>query len=211
MKIKRFMAIARLNLLIQLRDPIPTILMTIIPLMLTPFLIPSSKTLLISEGYASATGAEQVVPGMAVLFSFLSVQFIVQSFLAEHPAPVDRSNTGRYHHGENGSHLSDPGCAAYCSAGCGKPPVWLPPQREHSSACHSGTYILCSPHRLRSSAVPVDPVRKHSTSPGKPCRDADGRDRRRYRLDFRVPRLGPAGVKNIPLTQSIRSAWIRQA
>ena len=84
MKIKRFMAIARLNLLIQLRDPIPTILMTIIPLMLTPFLIPSSKTLLISEGYASATGAEQVVPGMAVLFSFLSVQFIVQSFFDEH-------------------------------------------------------------------------------------------------------------------------------
>ena len=46
MKIKRFMAIARLNLLIQLRDPIPTILMTIIPLMLTPFLIPSQKDIL---------------------------------------------------------------------------------------------------------------------------------------------------------------------
>lgn len=84
MKIKRFMAIARLNLLIQLRDPTPTILMTIIPLILTPFMIPSFKTLLISEGYASATGAEQVVPGMAVLFSFLSVQFIVQSFFDEH-------------------------------------------------------------------------------------------------------------------------------
>lgn len=81
---RRFLAVARLNVLLQLRDPGVLVLMTLIPLVLIPFMIPSCRSMLAEEGYVGATGAEQAVPGMAVLFSFLSVQTVVQSFFREH-------------------------------------------------------------------------------------------------------------------------------
>lgn len=84
MRPKRFLAVVRLEALLQLRDAGLVVLMTLVPLVLMPFMIPACKTMLVSEGYLSATGAEQAVPGMAALFSFLSVQVIVQSFFHEH-------------------------------------------------------------------------------------------------------------------------------
>lgn len=84
MQPRRFLAVVRLGSLLQLRDAGIVVLMTLVPLVLMPFMVPACKTMLLSEGYAFATGAEQAVPGMAVLFSFLSVQVIVQSFFREH-------------------------------------------------------------------------------------------------------------------------------
>ncbi len=84
MQPKRFAAVVRLQALLQARDAGLVILMALIPLLLMPFMIPACRTMLVSEGYAGASGAEQAVPGMATLFSFLSVQVIVQSFFREH-------------------------------------------------------------------------------------------------------------------------------
>lgn len=84
MRPRRYLAVVRLGALLQLRDAGLVVLMTLTPLVLMPFMIPACKTMLVSEGYAAATGAEQAVPGMATLFSFLSVQVIVQSFFREH-------------------------------------------------------------------------------------------------------------------------------
>lgn len=84
MRPRRYLAVVRLGAFLQLRDAGLVVLMTLTPLVLMPFMIPACKTMLVSEGYLAATGAEQAVPGMATLFSFLSVQVIVQSFFREH-------------------------------------------------------------------------------------------------------------------------------
>lgn len=84
MSIRNTMAMARLNLLLQAKEPSVPVLMTIIPIVLTPFMIPGNRNTLLAEGYAHATGAEQAVPGFAILFSFFSVQLIVQMFFNEH-------------------------------------------------------------------------------------------------------------------------------
>lgn len=77
-------AIARLNLLLQMRDLVSHLLMIAIPLLLTPFLIPGARAQLHAAGYLMATGAEQVVPGFAVLFAFLSTQLVITLFFREY-------------------------------------------------------------------------------------------------------------------------------
>lgn len=83
MSISRTVSVARLNLLLQAQEPSIPILMTIIPIVLTPFMVPGNRNTLLAEGYTHATGAEQAVPGFAILFSFFSVQLIVQMFFNE--------------------------------------------------------------------------------------------------------------------------------
>lgn len=80
----RSAAVLRTNLLLQVRDPMVHLLMVAVPLVIIPFLIPAAKAQLQVEGYLHATGAEQVVPGFAVLFSFLSVQQIIMMFFHEY-------------------------------------------------------------------------------------------------------------------------------
>lgn len=70
MSISRTVSVARLNLLLQAQEPSIPILMTIIPIVLTPFMVPGNRNTLLAEGYTHATGAEQAVPGFAILFSF---------------------------------------------------------------------------------------------------------------------------------------------
>lgn len=83
MSFPRSLAVARANVLLQLRDPAVHVLMVAIPLVLIPFLLPASKAQLHAEGYLYATGAEQAVPGFAVLFAFLSTQSVVMMFFRE--------------------------------------------------------------------------------------------------------------------------------
>jgi ABC-2 type transport system permease protein len=80
---RRIFAVARLNALLQTQEPSVPVLMAVIPIVLTPFMIPGNRMTLVAEGYMHATGAEQAVPGFAVLFSFFSVQLIVQMFFDE--------------------------------------------------------------------------------------------------------------------------------
>jgi ABC-2 type transport system permease protein len=46
-------------------------------------MLPAAKTQLIAQGYFHANGSEQVIPGLAVLFSFFSIQLIIQMFFDE--------------------------------------------------------------------------------------------------------------------------------
>jgi len=80
----RSAAVARTNLLLQLRDPASHLLMVLIPLVLIPFLLPTARAQLQLEGFPHATGAEQVVPGFGILFAFLSVQQVITGFFDEH-------------------------------------------------------------------------------------------------------------------------------
>ena len=81
--LKKLSAVIRLNIRLQLSDPTGTLILTVIPLILIPFMASAFKSMLVADGYADATGAEQAVPSMAVLFSFLSVQNIISSFFSE--------------------------------------------------------------------------------------------------------------------------------
>jgi len=84
MSFPRSLAIARSSARLLLSDPAPTIAMTAVPLVFIPFLIPGARAQLQLAGLSNASGAEQVVPGMLVLFAFLSVQTTVMLFFREH-------------------------------------------------------------------------------------------------------------------------------
>ena len=83
-QLKQLWAMTRWNIRLQLTDPAPTLILTVIPLVLIPFMMPAFKSMLLADGYTGATGAEQAVPSMAILFSFLAVQNIIGSFFNEH-------------------------------------------------------------------------------------------------------------------------------
>lgn len=78
------LTVLRTSLRIQRGDLATPIVMAVLPLVLTPFLIPGARAQLEASGYPDATGAEQVVPGFAALFGFLAVQQIVTGFGREH-------------------------------------------------------------------------------------------------------------------------------
>ena len=82
-QLKQIGAMTRLNIRLQLTDPAPTLILTVIPLVLIPFMMPAFKSMLLADGYTGVTGAEQAVPSIAILFSFLAVQNIIGSFFNE--------------------------------------------------------------------------------------------------------------------------------
>ena len=82
-QLRQLGAMTRLNIRLQLTDPAPTLILTVIPLVLIPFMMPAFKSMLLADGYAGVTGAEQAVPSIAILFSFLAVQNIIGSFFNE--------------------------------------------------------------------------------------------------------------------------------
>ncbi|HEY0117323.1 MAG TPA: ABC transporter permease [Cellulomonas sp.] len=84
MSFSRSLAVARGGARLLLSDPAPTIAMTAVPIVFIPFLIPGVRAQLRLAGATTATGAEHVVPGMLVLFAFLSVQTTVMLFYREH-------------------------------------------------------------------------------------------------------------------------------
>lgn len=84
MNLGRIAAIARQDLKILRTDPMPAMLLIVMPLILMPFLQPAFKLALHVEGHHGATGAEQVVPGMAVTFGFFLVWNVSLGFYREH-------------------------------------------------------------------------------------------------------------------------------
>ena len=82
-QLRQLGAMTRLNIRLQLTDPAPTLILTVIPLVLIPFMMPAFKSMLLADGYSDVTGAEQAVPSIAILFSFLAVQNIIGSFFNE--------------------------------------------------------------------------------------------------------------------------------
>lgn len=77
-------AVFRHNINVLLADPAPIIVSTLMPLVLMAFLQGMGQAVLESEGFTAASGAEQVVPGMAVLFSLFGVIYLGMAFFQEH-------------------------------------------------------------------------------------------------------------------------------
>lgn len=72
------------NLLLARRDAAPVVVMIAMPLVLMAFLQPALRLSLKAEGYAAATGAEQAVPGMAVMFVLYMVGVVGFRIFEEH-------------------------------------------------------------------------------------------------------------------------------
>ena len=68
--LKKSAAVVRLNIRLQLMDPTPTLILSIFPLVMIPFMEPAFKSMLLADSYTNVTGIEQTIPGMAIFFSF---------------------------------------------------------------------------------------------------------------------------------------------
>jgi len=84
MSVRRITAIVWQDLKILRADPMPAIMLIAMPLLLMPFLKSAFDVVLHVEGHRRATGAEQVVPGMAVTFGFFLVGNVSLGFYREH-------------------------------------------------------------------------------------------------------------------------------
>lgn len=79
-----FGAIFRNELRLLKRDTAVVVLILAMPLVVTSILKSTMASSLQASGVQGANGAEQVVPGIALLFSFFLVAFISFSFFREH-------------------------------------------------------------------------------------------------------------------------------
>jgi ABC-2 type transport system permease protein len=80
----RSRVLLRQNWALLMADPAPIVLLTAMPLVMMTFLQGTGRAVLRSAGYPTASGAELVVPGMAVMFAFFGVGFIGTAFFSEH-------------------------------------------------------------------------------------------------------------------------------
>ena len=80
----RSRVLMRQNWALLMADPAPIVLLTLMPVVMMTFLQGTSRAVLRGAGYANASGAELVVPGMAVMFAFFGVGFIGTAFFSEH-------------------------------------------------------------------------------------------------------------------------------
>lgn len=76
--------IARLNLRLAFTDAGTMLVLILMPLAMMAFLQPLGRLQLAQQGYPGGNGAELVVPGMAVLFSFYSTTYVGIAFFREH-------------------------------------------------------------------------------------------------------------------------------
>ena len=74
----------RQNVRLLLSDPSPIVITTVMPIVMMAFLRGTGEAVLRQQGYPDATGAEVVVPGMAVLFALFGVGYIAVGFFSEH-------------------------------------------------------------------------------------------------------------------------------
>lgn len=84
MNLRRVAAIARQDLRVLRTDPMAVVPLIVLPLVVMPFLLPAFRAAFHFAGLHRATGAEQVVPGMAVTFGFFLVMNTCTSFFREH-------------------------------------------------------------------------------------------------------------------------------
>jgi ABC-2 type transport system permease protein len=66
------------------RDPTPLLVLVVFPIITIAFLKPALQPALAQSGYPGASGAEQVVPGQAVMSAFFLVSLVTLAFFAEH-------------------------------------------------------------------------------------------------------------------------------
>lgn len=78
------LSLARHELELLRRDPVPFVLLLGLPLAIMWFFRPALALALFAEGHVHATGAEQAVPGVATTFSLFLVGFVGLSFFRDH-------------------------------------------------------------------------------------------------------------------------------
>jgi ABC-2 type transport system permease protein len=66
------------------RDPLPVLVLVMFPIITMAFLKPAFRPALVQAGHPQANGAEQVVPGQAVMSGFFVVSLITFAFFSEH-------------------------------------------------------------------------------------------------------------------------------
>jgi ABC-2 type transport system permease protein len=66
------------------RDPLPVLVLVIFPVITMAFLKPAFRPALVQAGHPQANGAEQVVPGQAVMSGFFVVSLMTFAFFSEH-------------------------------------------------------------------------------------------------------------------------------
>jgi len=66
------------------RDPLPIMVLVIFPVITMAFLKPAFQPALVQAGHLGANGAEQVVPGQAVISAFFVVSLVSNGFFFEH-------------------------------------------------------------------------------------------------------------------------------
>jgi ABC-2 type transport system permease protein len=82
--LRRVLAIAGNDLALLRQDPFVPILLVAMPIAVMAFVRPAFAPALRSEGYPAANGAEQAVPGIALMFVFFMVTFAALGFFREH-------------------------------------------------------------------------------------------------------------------------------
>jgi ABC-2 type transport system permease protein len=66
------------------RDPVPMMVLIMFPIITIAFVKPAFRAALQQTGYPNANGAEQVVPGQAVMNAFFVVSLVTFSFFSEY-------------------------------------------------------------------------------------------------------------------------------
>ena len=84
MSVRRSLAVTKHELRLLLRSPGVLISLVAMPLLMMAFFKPLFRTTLHTEGFGTANGAEQAVPGLSVLFALFLVTFVAFGFFKEH-------------------------------------------------------------------------------------------------------------------------------
>lgn len=84
MSLRRSLEIAANDAALLLKEPTWPIILGVMPLLIIAFFRPAWAPVLQSEGYPTANGAEQAVPGAAVMFAFFVTMFASLGFFREY-------------------------------------------------------------------------------------------------------------------------------
>jgi len=79
----RTLVVANARMLLSTEGP-SVALMMLLPFVFMAFLVPTTRAALVAGGHQDANGAEQVVPGMTVMFAFFSTGTAASLFFREH-------------------------------------------------------------------------------------------------------------------------------
>jgi ABC-2 type transport system permease protein len=81
---RRLLIISRHQAKLLLGNPGALVIFVIIPLLTMVIMKTTQKSALLGAGYRHVNGAEQVVPGLTVMFAFFWLVFVGRTFFAEH-------------------------------------------------------------------------------------------------------------------------------
>lgn len=81
--LSRSLTLVRKDLLLYRADLAPILILVLLPIGFSAFMVPVNRALLEVRGYPGATGAEQALPGMMVMFSLFLLGIVGDQFFRE--------------------------------------------------------------------------------------------------------------------------------